>query len=96
VLTDGRFELGLGAGHHRRARPDRRGAAERIVSRLDSLTVDDALDSPYLPVGTPDQIAEQLRERLERFGVTTWITFAERPGSEQRIDTLAPVIERLA
>lgn len=74
---------------------DRRSAAERIAARLPTLTVDEVLDSPYVLVGSPAQIAEQLRDRRDRFGVTTWVTFAERPGSDQTVETLAPVIDLL-
>ncbi len=72
---------------------DRRSAAERIAPRLASLTVDEILDSPFLLLGSPEQINEQLRARGDRFGVTTWVTFADRPGSDQTVETLAPVID---
>lgn len=74
---------------------DRRSAAERVAGRMPALTVADILDSPFLLLGTSDQIAEQLQAGRERFGVTTWITFAERPGSDQKIETLGPVIDLL-
>jgi probable F420-dependent oxidoreductase len=74
---------------------DRRSAAERIGARMPALTVDEVLDSPFVLLGSPDQIAEQLRDHRDRFGVTTWVTFAERPGSDQSVETLTPVIDLL-
>jgi probable F420-dependent oxidoreductase len=74
---------------------DRRAAAAAIAERLDQLTVDQILDSPYLFIGTPAQIAEQVRGAWERWGITTWVSFGERPRSDQSLDTLAPVIEAL-
>jgi hypothetical protein len=49
-----------------------------------------------LLIGTYDEMAQALRERRDRFGVSYWVVFAERPGSDQTLDTLAPVIERLS
>ena len=48
---------------------DRRSAAERVrAERLPYLTVEQILDTPFLLIGTRAQIAEQIRERRERFG----------------------------
>jgi probable F420-dependent oxidoreductase len=75
--------------------PDRRAAATPIADRL-GLSEDDVLDSPFLLIGTHDQLADQLRDRSERYGVETWTVFETGHGfSDQRLDTLAPVIERL-
>jgi probable F420-dependent oxidoreductase len=74
---------------------DRRAAAEAVAARVE-LAVDDILDSPFVLLGTHEQMAEQLLQHRERFGVSYWVTFGERPGSEQTVSTLAPVIELLA
>jgi probable F420-dependent oxidoreductase len=74
---------------------DRRGAAERLQALAPALTVEDILDSPFVLIGTHDEMAETLRERRERFGVSYWVVFERRPNSDQTIDTLGPVIERL-
>ncbi len=74
---------------------DRRAAAEAVAARVE-LAVDDILDSPFVLLGTHEQMAEQLLQHRERFGVSYWVTFGERPGSEQSVSTLAPVIELLA
>jgi probable F420-dependent oxidoreductase len=75
---------------------DRRGAAEDLQAHVPTTSVDEILDSPFLLIGTYDQMTEALRERRDRFGVSYWVVFAERPGSDQTLDTLAPVIERLS
>lgn len=74
---------------------DRRAAAELLQARAPALTVEEVLDSPFLLIGTHDEMAEALRERRERFGISYWAVFEQRPGSDQTIDTLGPVIERL-
>jgi probable F420-dependent oxidoreductase len=74
---------------------NRRAAAAEIAERFVQLSVDEVLDSPYLFIGTAAQIAEQVRAARERWGVTTWVTFGERPRSDQTLETLAPVIEAL-
>jgi probable F420-dependent oxidoreductase len=48
---------------------DRRAAAEELVSRFGGeMTVEEALETPFLLIGTPTQIAEQLRASRERYG----------------------------
>ena len=74
---------------------DRRAAATAVAERLGQLTVEQILDSPYLFLGTAPQIAEQVRAARERWGITTWVSFAERPRSDQTLETLVPVIEAL-
>jgi probable F420-dependent oxidoreductase len=74
---------------------DRRAAAAEIAERLGQLSADDVLDSPYLFIGTAGQIAEQVTTARERWGITTWVSFAERPRSDQTLETLVPVIEEL-
>ena len=74
----------------------RRSAAERLAADWGLLTTDEVLDSPFLLIGTAQQMAEALAERRERFGISYWVTLAERPWADQRIETLAPVIELLA
>jgi hypothetical protein len=75
---------------------DRRAAAEGLRPLIPAMSVDEILDSPFLLIGTYDEMAQALRERRDRFGVSYWVVFAERPGSDQTLDTLAPVIERLS
>jgi probable F420-dependent oxidoreductase len=69
---------------------DRRGAARELAERWPSLTADEILASPYVLVGTVDQIVDDLRARRERWGISYVMTH------EPFIDALAPVVARLA
>jgi probable F420-dependent oxidoreductase len=56
---------------------DRRAAAEDVINRFDSeMTVDEALETPFLLIGTVAQMAEQLRASRERYGFS-YITVHE-------------------
>ncbi|MFG1999794.1 LLM class F420-dependent oxidoreductase [Spirillospora sp. NPDC048911] len=68
---------------------DRRAVAEENVRRLPHLTADEILETPYLLIGTEEQMAEQLRERRERYGFS-YITV-----HGPFMDVFGPVIERL-
>jgi probable F420-dependent oxidoreductase len=48
---------------------NRRSAAERLASSIDGLTVDDALVTPFLALGTPAEIASHLRAAESRWGI---------------------------
>jgi probable F420-dependent oxidoreductase len=70
--------------------PGRRSAAEEMISRFGAqMTVDEALETPFLLIGTPEQMAEQLREQRERWGFNS-ITVHE-PYQE----AFEPVVELL-
>jgi probable F420-dependent oxidoreductase len=69
---------------------DRRGAAQELSARWPSLTADEILASPYVLVGTVDQIVDDLRARRDRWGISYIMTH------EPFIDALAPVVARLA
>jgi probable F420-dependent oxidoreductase len=48
---------------------DRRAVAEKLVAEhMPHFTVDEALETPFLLIGTERQIAEQIRANRERFG----------------------------
>jgi probable F420-dependent oxidoreductase len=69
---------------------DRRAAAEELAARFGGvLTVDEALETPYLLIGTAEQMAEQLREHRERYGFS-YVTV-----HEPYCETFEPVLERL-
>ncbi|GLZ10393.1 LLM class F420-dependent oxidoreductase [Actinomadura sp. NBRC 104425] len=69
---------------------DRRAFAERLAAeRMPYLTPEQVLDCPFLLFGTVGQMAEQLRERRERYGFTYVAVHAPF------VDAFAPVIERL-
>jgi probable F420-dependent oxidoreductase len=69
---------------------DRRGAAQELSARWPSLTADEILASPYVLVGTVDQIVDDLRARRDRWGISYIMTH------EPFTDALAPVVARLA
>jgi probable F420-dependent oxidoreductase len=68
---------------------DRRGMAELLAAGF-GLTPEQGLASPYALVGTTAQIAEDLRERRERFGVS-YVTV-----DQDVIGDFAPVVAELA
>jgi len=69
---------------------DRRAAAGRLVAdRLQTMTEDEVLDSPFLLIGTEAQIAERVREQRERLG----LSYLAVQGPF--MTALGPVIERL-
>ncbi|MGP8296987.1 LLM class F420-dependent oxidoreductase [Streptomyces inhibens] len=68
---------------------DRRAVAREIAALAIGLDEEQALDAPTLLIGTPTQMAEQLRERRERFGFS-YITVLD-----PFLDAFAPVLEEL-
>lgn len=66
---------------------DREGATRALLDQLPGLAVEDALATPFLAVGTHDEIAEHLRRCRDRWGIS-YVTV-------RNIDAFAPVIERL-
>lgn len=66
---------------------DRREAAERLASRVPGLSIHDALSTPFLAIGTHDQIADHLVACRDRWGISYF--------SVRDINGFAPVIERL-
>lgn len=66
---------------------DRRAAAEDFCQSIDGLSLEDALNTPFLAVGTHEQIAEHLKRCRERWGIS-YFTVRE-------LSDFAPVIERL-
>lgn len=69
---------------------DRAAGAAALAARLPELMPDEILDSPYLLVGTVEQMVDDLRRRRERFGFSYFVVF------ESAVDAFAPVVERLA
>jgi probable F420-dependent oxidoreductase len=70
---------------------DRRKAARELATgRWATLTPDDVLASPYVLIGTVDEMIDDLRVRRERWGIS--YVMAHEPF----MDALAPVVARLA
>ncbi|MFD0851624.1 LLM class F420-dependent oxidoreductase, partial [Actinomadura adrarensis] len=69
--------------------PDRRAAAGELAQVFGYMAAEEILECPYVLLGTVEQIAEQLRERRERYGfsyITVHAPFMEAFG---------PVVEHL-
>lgn len=52
---------------------DRRGAAEEVVREVPSLDVEDALATPFLALGTHDEIARHLLDCRARWGISYYV-----------------------
>jgi probable F420-dependent oxidoreductase len=72
---------------------ERRVAAEEAAEAME-VAPEIVLDSPYALIGTPDEIAAQLHSHHDRFGITRWTIFADRPDL-QPAEELVPVIRLL-
>jgi len=66
---------------------DRAAALEEVVGRIEGLGIEDARATPFLAIGSPDEIAEHLIDCRERWGIS-YFTVRE-------LEAFAPVIERL-
>jgi len=75
---------------------DRRAAAQALLDEWGTtdLTLDEALDSPFLLLGTVGEIADQLHQRTERYGIETWTVFSGRP-IDPSFDDLARIAAAL-
>lgn len=67
---------------------DRRAAAEALVARVPGLTVDDALATPFLALGTHDEIVAHLRRCRDRWGISYYVV--------RELQLFAPIIQSLA
>lgn len=66
---------------------DRRRAAEELAAETPGLEVDHALSTPFLAIGTHDEIAAHLLTCRERWGISYYVV--------RDIEGFAPVIEML-
>ncbi len=69
---------------------DRRKAAEELTSRWSQLSPEEILESPYVLIGTVDQMVEDLQARRDRWGISYYSHMSSY------LDGLAPVVARLA
>jgi probable F420-dependent oxidoreductase len=69
---------------------DRRKAAAELASQWSQLTPDEFLASPYVLIGTVNDMIEGLRAQRERWGISYYVVH------EPYMDALAPVVARLA
>jgi probable F420-dependent oxidoreductase len=69
---------------------DRHAAAEELARRWPQLTPSELLQSPYVLVGTVEQMVEDLQARRRRWGIFYYAIH------EPYLDDFAPVVARLA
>jgi hypothetical protein len=67
-----------------------RSAAEEMTTRWTQLTADEILESPYVLIGTVEQMIEDVLARRQRWGIFYYTVH------EPYLDALAPVVARLA
>jgi probable F420-dependent oxidoreductase len=65
-------------------------AAEELANRWPQLSASEILQSPFVLIGTVDQMVEDLQQRRERWGISYYVVF------ERDMDAFAPVVARLA
>jgi probable F420-dependent oxidoreductase len=66
---------------------DRRAAAAELCEQVEGLALEDALETPYLALGTHDEIAAHLQACRQRWGITYYTV--------RDMEAFAPVIARL-
>ncbi len=69
---------------------DRHAAAVELARRWPQLSADDILQTPYLLVGTVEQMVEDLEARRQRWGISYYAIH------EPYLDDFAPVVAQLA
>jgi len=69
---------------------DARAAAETLQARMPGLSTEDILESPFVLLGTPEQMESALLDRRRRFGLSYFTVFEPAAGA------LAPVVARLS
>ncbi len=75
---------------------DRDAAAEQLATAFGAaISPAQLLDSPFVLLGTHEQMAETLTERQRRFGVSYWTVFDELPGRPSAMPDIAKVIDLL-
>jgi len=68
----------------------RRQVAEELTRAWKQLGVAEILEAPFVLIGTVEEMVEALQARRDRWGISFFVTF------EQYLETLAPVVARLA
>jgi probable F420-dependent oxidoreductase len=72
---------------------DRNAAAARLAAQFDGITSEFLLDSPFVLIGTYEQMAEMLAHRQRQFGMSYWTVFDELPGRPSALPDIAQVIQ---
>ena len=69
---------------------NRRQAADELTKTWKPLTAEEILESPYVLIGTVDEMVEALHARRARWGISYFVTF------DPFLETLAPIVARLS
>jgi probable F420-dependent oxidoreductase len=71
---------------------DRRASAAELATVFGGISPEFVLDSPFVLLGTHEQMAETLAQRQQRFGVSYWTVFDELAGRPSTMPDIAKVI----
>ena len=74
---------------------DREASAAELAAVFGGVSPEFVLDSPFVLMGTHEQMAETLAERQQRFGVSYWTVFDELAGRPSTMPDIAKVIALL-
>ena len=74
---------------------DREASATELAAAFGGISPQFVLDSPFVLLGTHEQMAEMLAERQRRFGVSYWTVFDEWVGRTSAMPDIAKVIALL-
>jgi probable F420-dependent oxidoreductase len=74
---------------------DREASAAELAATFGGVSPEFVLDSPFVLLGTHEQMAETLAQRQQRFGVSYWTVFDEWVGRESAMPDIAKVIALL-
>jgi hypothetical protein len=74
---------------------DRQASAGELAAAFGGISPEFVLDSPFVLLGTHEQMAEALAERQQRFGVSYWTVFDEWVGRDSAMPDIAKVIALL-
>jgi probable F420-dependent oxidoreductase len=74
---------------------DRAAAAADLATRVEGASPALILDSPFVLLGTHDEMAETLVERQRRFGISYWTVFDDIAGRPSALPDIAKVMTLL-
>jgi len=74
---------------------DRQQAADELAATFGGISGERLMTSPFVLLGTHEQMAETLVARQQRFGVSYWTVFDEWVGRESAMPDIAKVIALL-
>jgi hypothetical protein len=69
---------------------NRRAAAAELTNRWSELTPDEILQSPFVLIGTVEQMVDDLQARRRRWDISSYVIF------ERDLDEFSPVVGRLS